>query len=103
MERQRDKYVLSPSQQRDAVCQIETPSKMLLHQPPPCGRESWHCPFYLSAPGTERSRRRESLGSWGWMAADVECQTLKGRVRGNRERAEGRYPGSVHVHKRRGA
>lgn len=90
MERQRDKYVLSPSQRRDSVCQIETPSKMLSDQPPPLG-ESWHCPLYLPAPVTERSGRRESLGSCGWMAAGADCRTVRGRVRGKRESDEGSW------------
>lgn len=37
------------------------------------------------------------------MAAGAECPAVRGRVRRKRESDEGRYPGSVHVHERRGA
>lgn len=61
--------------------------------------ESWHHPLYLPAPGTERSRQRESPGtrSWSWMEAGAGRQTLRGTGTGERERDGGRSPSSVHV------
>lgn len=65
----------------------------------PCVGESWHRPLYLPAPGTQRSRRRESPETRlrGWIDAGAGCQTVKGTGREERERDGGGYPSSVHV------
>lgn len=45
MERQRDKYMLSPPQQQDSVCQTETPSKTLFGSATPVWERAGITPF----------------------------------------------------------
>lgn len=61
MDRRRDKYVLSPPQQQDSVCQTETPSKTLFRSATPMWERVGITPFTfqlqaMSGPDEESPR-----------------------------------------------